>query len=270
MDFNMIKRVSILFMLAVCFLFLLPLTARADVIVGPDNDFYTRHWNDCTYLGRRFYTNGEAGFVSITRAPGSKTEIAAFENGVIILIQFTYNHEGQLWGASLMWDSEVPDGWIPMDQLLVVYDHISFEEDHQGAFYQYSGDYGTLFGPGDIIFWTWPGSGEIEMTHESHLNKTEIERDWLTAERAFMDSEGREWLYIPYFYAHRSTWICLSDPSNGEIPAFNPAPQPELWPSAEPPASSGGPSIPFLIIMLVAVLAAGTIVLNFALRKRTR
>ena len=91
---------------------------------------------------------------------------------------------------------------------------------------------------------------------------------------------------IPYFYASRDLWVCLSDPSNQDIPAFNSAPEPVLWPAADPngnqiavsttdPALSPSPtdpltlpdtgkpwlSTPLLIIILVVVLVVATVVL---------
>ena len=51
----------------------------------------------------------------------------------------------------------------------------------------------------------------------------------------FTDDEGRDWGYVSYFYGFRDFWVCLNDPSNPNIPAFNPAPEPSLYPAVDPP-----------------------------------
>jgi hypothetical protein len=254
----MFKRYFIVLLLALTCMPAASLAAYADMIVTPNNDFYTRHSGECIHVGRGFYANGPGGYVSVKEAPDAKKETARIENGEIIHIQFSYDHNGQTWGAALL---DKPDGWIPMEQLLLVYDHISFEEDHREEFYTYSGN---LNAPGDIVFWTWPGSGVVACVLEAENRNPELEENWLAVDYAYLDSAGREWGIFSYVYARRNCWACLSDPASVDIPAFNPAPQPYFRPAegdttAAP--ASGGPSTPLLIIILVAALAAVTALL---------
>ena len=44
--------------------------ARADVLWEPDNNFYWKHSDECTYVGRSYYANGPEGFVTLYDAPG--------------------------------------------------------------------------------------------------------------------------------------------------------------------------------------------------------
>ena len=62
------KRLGASLLLVFCFILMLPTFAYADAIVGPNDDFYTRHRDECQYLGQRFYANSKDGYVSIKKA----------------------------------------------------------------------------------------------------------------------------------------------------------------------------------------------------------
>ena len=244
---------------------MLPITARADVLFVPNNSFYERHSSECTYLNRYFYTNSKDGFVIIKKEPGSKTETAAIENGETVNIIFTYNHNGELWGVTEIYtpgknSSERPNGWIPMNQLLLKYDYISFEEDHRDEIYDYTGDDEALTNAPELVLWSWPGSGSVSHTMQGPLSSSGYGGP-LDFPYAYMDEEGREWGYLSYWYGIRNLWVCISDPSNADIPAFNPAPAPELWQSSAPPDTGGRLSAPWLVTILVVVLVVGTVIL---------
>ena len=139
---------------------------HADVIVEPNNSFYERNRDESVYLNRDFYANSVEGYVSIKKEPGSNSEISAIENGTIVNIKFTLNYKGEEWGITELSVpdkdySEWPSGWIPMEQLLVVYDYISFAEDHGSEFYDYTGSGEVLVNSEGVVFWSWPGSGRI-------------------------------------------------------------------------------------------------------------
>ena len=66
-------------------------------------------------------------------------------------------------------------------------------------------------------------------------------------------------------------WMCLSDPSNSEIPAFLAVPEPTPWqPGEEHSALPGTLPLPVLIIIPVVVLAAITLVLIRVLNRSGR
>ncbi len=260
------KRYFTFLLLVVSLLLMFPLVANADVLIEPNNDFYTRHRSECVSLNRRFYVNGESGGVSVKKEPGSKTETAVIENGGIVNIMFTYDHKGEIWGVTeISTDDKAydkwPNGWIPMNELLLVYDYISFAEEHQSEFYSYTGEYNMLYETDDIVFWTWPGSGEKAWILEHEWRNTETDSNFLKASHAYMDADGHEWSFFGYVYGNKNTWICLSDPGNTDISAFNPPPQPELWQPDNINTSTNGLSTPVLIIGLVVVLVIGTVVL---------
>ena len=256
-------KLSIAALLAAVFALALPLAAGADLIPEPDNDFYRRHFSGCTPLQRSFYANGRSGSVSLRAEPGAKNEGMVFENGTELFIMYTYNNGGEIWGVTEIWETG-ENGWLPMVDLLLVYDHISFAEDHLDEFYTYSGVYEALKTIPDLIFWTWPGSGEIDSILESKWrSNSEHEAIFLAGDKpAYKGADGLEWVFIPYLFGRRDAWICLGDPMNMDIPASNPAPEPELWQPGEAHLEpAGGLPLPMLAIILVVCVAAATAVL---------
>ena len=261
----MLKKIISSIILAASITMLFPLTAAADVIFEPRDSFYERNYDSMEYLNRRFYANGVNGFISLKSEPGSNTEVTAFENGTIVFISHTYNHRGSDWGV-ITFDygaSRNGTGWVPMDQLELVYDNDEFTKDFGNDFYNFDGDISALLEVEELIFWTWPGSGEIAMTDSNMQDRSQDPAlSWLQAHRAYRDADGREWLIIPYYYASRATWVCLSDPGNRDIPAFNQPQSPQLRPPVDPSTvQTGGIPTPIIAAILVAVLAVGTIVL---------
>ena len=280
MIITMKKKVLPVLLLSLVLSIIFPIMrVNADVIWEPNDDFYKRNSTRCEYLSRMFYANGDDGYITFRTEPGEGKEVERRKNGETFLIQFTYDHNGESWGVAEFdkgGTSENVSGWAPMDQLLVVYDKISFREEYGDEFYQYTGSYDLLFEVEELVFWTWPGSGEIIMSHTAR--NEEPESNWLIAADAYRDSEGREWGLIPYFYASRHMWVCLDDPGNRDIPAFHAAPEPSLKPpddilqddnntSAEQPAQ-GGPSPLVLTIILTAGVVAAAITLILVLYRR--
>lgn len=273
--------------------------SHADVIVEPDNDFYTRNAGRCEMLFRGFCVNGKDGFVVFRTEPGASDEVARINNGAVVYIQYTYDHHGEIWGVTgFDWSDTYnrwASGWAPMDQLLLMYDYISFAEDHESELLNFNGNCDALIEAKNIVCWTWPGSGEYTWILESPYKDNLIDIEWMRegrynhVTRSYEDGDGRVWVFIQGA-GIRNQWVCLSDPSNIDIPAFNPAPETVLGPavdiiqetnnhrdeSAVPkPVRSGGEQLgrrglppPVLIIILVAALVAVTIVLIRVFWKR--
>lgn len=266
----MIKR-SLSFFLLVIIALMFPIAASADVIIAPEyNSFYSSNYDKCVYLGRDFYANGSNGFIALKNRPGAWRGSCNIENGAILHISFAYNLNGRLWGITEIYEqeknrSEFRNGWIPMDDLILAYDYISFEEDHQNEIYLRSDVYELLPERSDIVFWTWPGSGEIKHILEGKWrSNSEHEQIFLSDEKpAYRDAEGREWVFINYLFGRVSAWILLEDPENRDVPMFNPAPEPEPWrPGSEYLEQHGGTSqLTVLLIIVVALLVLVTAVL---------
>jgi hypothetical protein len=256
------KRGSALLLLAAWLLPLLlfPPAARADILAEPNNDFYAWHSDECVPLSRSFCANGASGSVSVKNAPGSRAETALVANGEIINIMFLYNRNGEIWGVTQIYTEgapyrDWPNGWIPLDQLLLVYDYISFAEEHQDDFYAYAGNYETLKGMKKIVLWPWPGSGGAQRNLEAI---TDENYHVFSISHAYRDEEGREWGFIGYWMGHKNAWICLSAPENRGIPAFNPPPPPAPWQPDEGSVPKSALPLPFPAIVLTVAAVALT------------
>lgn len=161
----MMKKYCLTFLFLAAFFLLTPaLVTLLEVSVEPPNSFYSRHSKQCLFLGESFYANGEIGYVSVKKAPDSKKEVAAVKNGEVLFISFLYRHDGEIWGLTVASEADEPaSGWLPMAQLMTVYDYSSFADENQDELYSYTGDYEELkTAEKPIIFWSWPGSG-VEM-----------------------------------------------------------------------------------------------------------
>ena len=247
------KHVCRAILVIVFMLLVTPIVAYADVLIELENDFYNRNRNDIVFLGRSFFVNGADGYVPVMEDPGSKHEIGRLQNGEITFLQYSCLYNGEFWGFS----SEF-SGWISIDQLLVLYDNVAFEEDHFEEIYPYDGDFAAIKEVGSAIAWSWPGATAPMWTFEG------LDTDNLWVVHAYRDEQGREWGLVTYLFGYRNIWFCLDDPLNSDIAAFNPAPPPMPWVSDTEHtdiARANNDGILIVIIVLVAVLVAGTAIL---------
>ncbi|MCL1810353.1 MAG: hypothetical protein FWG42_11415 [Clostridiales bacterium] len=243
----MAKRISIL--TTILFLLMPACIACADVVFKPENDFFNKHISQVVYLSRSFCANGADGSVPIVQEPGSKRTVAKLQNGDEVFIAYSCLYNGEYWGFSFDCD-----GWVRMNQLLVLYDYVAFAEDHPGEFYQYKGNYEEVNKAGEAVVWPWPGADAPLWT------VSDFDPANFSVSLAYLDEQGREWGFVTYLYGRRNIWVCLSDPQNGSLPVLNPAQDPVPWvPETAHEEIEKSASQPFaLIVVLVAALAIGT------------
>jgi hypothetical protein len=251
--------------LILCLLFIPPVISFADIIFTPEDSFYERHSDKMVYTNRTFVVNNSANIIS---EPGLRRKITTLQNGTTVHVSFTCLYNGNYWGYVSINNYS---GWININQLLVPYDNITFEEEFGADFYSYEGDYAELEEAASVFMWRWPGTsipprelGEIDMEHFMMMTGA--------GGTAYMDEDGREWAYIHYYFGRISSWICLSDPQNGNIPAFNPGAAPAPWfPNTEHIEISEREDFTMvIIIILTAVPVAGAAVLIKVLKKVNR
>lgn len=211
------KKFICLLGMMTCFLFC-TISVRADVIWEPQDDFYEKHSSDCTHVGRQFIADGPDGKVILYESPVSAKEVATWENGYRVWIAFTYEDgQGIVWGFPS--EGEKNSGWMPMEYMKVVYDSISFMEEHRSQIEDRDGSLDESYKSDTINYWKYPGSddgGNINM------------QDWDNMpvySYVYTDEEGRSWGYLNYFYGYRGVWICLDDPT---------AEYEELYPNGAP------------------------------------
>ena len=199
------KKFICLLGMMTCFLFC-TISVRADVIWEPQDDFYEKHRSDCTHVGRQFIADGPDGKVILYKSPELDNEVGTWENGYKVWISFTYEDaQGILWG----FPSEVEEksGWMPMEYMKVVYDSISFMEEHRDRIENQDGFLDESYKDDKIYYWKYPGSdagSNINMQDWEHMPGYSS---------VYTDEEGRSWGYVGYFYGFRDVWICLDNPT---------------------------------------------------------
>ena len=181
-------------------------------------------------IDRFFGIDDESDSVPVKIEPGSEDVIVVPENGNLYHISPSYNYRGVSWGfteqgiSSRDWLND----WLPMNQLLLRYDHASFIEEYKDKFYPYVGNYEELKTAKRIVLWSWPGSGVMYGSYDAETIGN------IKISNAYMDKNGRQWVFADNveYGDFVNVWICLSDPSNEVIPAFNP-PRPMPWSPAK-------------------------------------
>lgn len=195
------KCLSMLSTLICCMLFVLPV--HADVIWEPDDYFYNQHAIDCTYVNRMFTAHGPDGVVIVYKNPESPQIITQLDNGFQTYISYTYtDSDGIIWG---IYEGSDKTGWLPMDYMQVVYDSISFSEDHAAEIVSESGELKSQYQNKEIYLWKYPGSEEF------NIIKTE---DFMPSYNSvYLDEENRCWANINYYFGYKNVWICIDHPT---------------------------------------------------------
>lgn len=217
----------------------------ADVIWTPENRFYERHSEECEYSGRCYEVRGCQGEAQLFAAPDGMCT-GAVENGTAVQIQFVWSGQ-QDWGFA-------EAGWIPMDDLSLIYDSQQFMQDHADEI-----DAGE---PVDVDF-----NQAVLYDYPNGPKQSELEErvDYLPFDELFdtiyTDGNGQHWGYVGYYMGRRNAWVCLDDPMNRELSTAVVATQPSAAELRGTPSATGGTSSLLLPAVLVAAVAAGTVVL---------
>lgn len=250
---------------------LLALTAPAcaDLLWEPRNSFYEKHSGECDYVGRSHYANGGEGFVTLWDAPGGSIVEGQFQNGTTLEVYWQYED----WGCATIWGDETGEisGWVPMEDLCLIYDHISFEEEYGDQFRDYNGELADYEGEDDgITFWEYPGAAEPNITWTyggdiiDNLAGTEDRDSYIQA--VFVDENGLSWGFVGYMYGRMNAWVCLDDLTGTSFP-LREVSQPELVP-AQMPVLPAAAYVPYILVGAVVVVTAVLLAVFF--RKRTK
>lgn len=243
-------------------------TAHADVIWEPEDDFYRLHANDCDYVNRSFYANGESGYMEIFTEPGGRS-LGFTENGNLFHVQFSYVLGKETWGYVEFTTDDgrlVPrdegsfqGGWAKLKETAAKFDFQSFDDRHAREYQPFEGDYTEL---SKVILWTFPNSGEP-------LNGTLLETDEnFQIAHVYTDLEGHPWGYIPYYYGWKNVWVSLDRPTDTSIAAkdvpileFH-SPEPGFVPKAAQNELGTG-----IILGVAAVVLLSSLLLAFRKKK---
>lgn len=238
----------------------LAVPASADLIWEPQDSFYEKHRGECDYVNRGYELAGYDGKVTIFTAPGGSNK-ATLENGTQCTIQFTWTGNGVTWGY-LCWVSDRDvEGWVPMDDLSLIYDSQQFMEDHAGEISE------TSPVPVDFheaVLYSYP-NGTASTTLEEAPDYMPFSE---TFTRLYTDENNLRWGYIGYYMGMRDYWVCLDDPMNTELNTG-------IVPSSPSPAQTrgsatvtAGPPVMLIAAGLVVLVAAATVVLILKRNRR--
>lgn len=261
---------------------LLALTAPAcaDVMWEPDNNsFYDRHRDQCEYENRSYYANGEEGFVTLWDAPGGSVVRSQYENGEPLRVYFLYED----WGLVARWEENGGNeisGWVPMADLYLIYDHISFEEEYGDRFRDYDGEFADYDGGAGEEFWFWeyPNAGyprESVPVNQDMLDALRGTADTPSyISRVYTDENGNDWGYVAYMYGIRNFWILLDNPAGSETMTSSIPRTEELFASGaltapqepELPAQS---YIPYILVAAAVAFTAGALLFFYGKRRKS-
>ena len=231
--------------------------ALADVAYTPRDDFIEKHWNECSYENRWYWTNGAEGYVLAHPTPDSAAA-TPLPNGMKYYISNVYKDE---WGVleydpdtleNTLWNGSV-SGWVRMSEMVADYDNDAFEHDHRAEIVGESAEL-LLEWDKTAYGYKYPGSGIVVDDFSRQYY-----RDPFYLSPLFTDPAGRTWGFVGYNYGRHDCWICIDDPYNDALapdencvkiairgaaepaPTATPAPTPE--PTAAPtPAPTPEPS----------------------------
>lgn len=236
--------------------------ASADVIWTPNDSFYEKHWEECNYVGRQYELAGYGGKVTLFTAPGGANK-ATLDNGIQATVQFTWEGEGALWGYLIRWGDDQAEGWVPMDDLSLVYDSQEFMKDHAGEI--------TESGPVPVDFseaalYDYPHGPVWENTLTEVTDYQPFSEIFT---QIYTDEDGLRWGYVGYYMGRLESWVCLDDPMNRELDtAIVPTAPSAAQERGSATVPSSGPSMLLIAAGLVAAVAAVTAALILKLKKR--
>ena len=262
------KRKLFSLALAAAALLALCATARADVLWEPDNNFYAKHYDQCEYIGRQFYANGDEGFITLWDAPGGTRVVHQFPNGYTLWVYYQYED----WVCAVVWGDEGEiSGWAPIEDFALKYDYLCFAEEYGDQIHPYDGQFKDYDGgAAEIVFYEYPGAPEpkdVWAAAEVLDQLTGTEGSYIDS--VFTDEEGRTWGYVVYLFGSRNLWFCLDEPEGRDFPARQVG-TPELTEAREPTLPVRG-YIPYLLsgVLVIAVVAAAAVLLARRKKKNT-
>ena len=251
--------------LALAAALVLGVTAFADVLWEPiDDQFYDGHWAACKYEGRGYYANGKDGFITVWDVPDGDMVKAQYRNGERFWVGYTYKG----WALINLWGNyRETVGWAPLEDLYLVYDHISFAEEYGDQFRDYNGEFADYDGEVGEVFWFWeyPNAWETKDVREVTQNMLEgllgtSEKVPCCISKVYMDQNGHDWGFVEWLWGDRDFWLLLDNPTGGGIMTSCIPEVDDLIASGEivPPQEPVLPRPSYLPYILVALVIAAT------------
>lgn len=196
----------------------------ADIILDPSgNKFFDSHHSECSVEGdyRKYKVTKET---DLYNKPLGREKIRKLSEGDVLSTNTYYTDEnGAVWGYNYDFSPIKKQGWFRLDDTQLIYDNISFVEEHKDEFREYSGELGEFaekFSFDKIIYmWAYPNAAELTgavapdewLPEENGTKQEQLERD---VGYVYTDPAGDEWVYayVSVFGSPRG-WIYVPDPT---------------------------------------------------------
>jgi len=187
--------------------------AFADIIWEPyGNSFYERHRNECSHHERSYLTNGEKGYVTVRTSPDSLSEVVNMINGTrFFVVHIWTDKDGTQWGVGYPAGQFDSEGWVKLSDMVMIYDYISFEEDHRHEYKNYDG---SADGLTEACTYSYPGGvywGKQENWGGGDFALSDC------FDILYTDENGLHWSFVGYYYGHKNFWVCIDDPMNENL-----------------------------------------------------
>lgn len=165
-------------------------------------------------LNRAFLANGGDGYVTVYTAPNSMSKVTNLANGTRFYVVYTREEkDGSLWGLGYEAVIDGAEGWVPLADMALIYDYISFEEDHSHEFQAYDGSGDDLT---QACTYSYPGGVYLSTAKCMDGGAYTFAEGF---QNLYTDEDGLRWSYIGYYYGLRNFWICIDDPMNENLGA---------------------------------------------------
>lgn len=173
------------------------LAAAADVIWEPSgNSFYNKHSEECTSLVRSFTASEDT---ALYKAPGDKLRSDKIKAGETVASSFVWkDSEGSEWGYVR---NDNAQGWVKLSVLTVVYDYISFAEEHKSEIK--SCDEKVKVNSTDALYY-YPGSAAIPGVS---ADVTGEEDNTIFVTMKYTAPDGVVWCFCPYLRGIKNIWF---------------------------------------------------------------
>ena len=240
--------------------------ALADVIWEPRNNFYEKHKSEMVYDNTLYIVNGEKGYGEFADSPDSSEIKFTIKNGERVQMLFTYKSDGDTFGVCEVQSDggEAVGGWINLKDTINVYGAEEFEAEYAKDIKAYSGEPVKSADGDKVYFYTYPLSGEVAWSMD-----TDGGIDPIDVTSVYTDSDGRTWGYVSYYFGARGVWICMSEPSNGNLPDTLKKDYSDkiITPAESLPKPQGGGGTMAIVLALAAAVCAAVIIIVFWRKK---
>jgi len=266
------KRMYRIFSLFLLFIILLGITAQADMIITPQNDFYLTHKKECVQYERTHYINAKRGALAVYDVPGGRGVLDTLQNAEEVLIRYTYD-DGK-WGlVHYIADRKHIFGWIELKQTVLKYDMQSFLDEHADQLYDDSEYLGkkmlSEIEAGTVVYF-YPLPGAAEPNKEIEFGPNSAILGYSNGQKfqfLYDDEDGRIWGYLREDKYAGHLWVCLSEPTNPNLPVVEYQTL-NLYPASDIEFQSESLPMWLLPTCLVAGVAALSFVLILILKKK--